>query len=145
MITLFRNDHFFLSNFYPCHVEYEGQIYPSAEHAYQAAKSLDWKEREEIRKAATAREAKSLGRRLTLRPDWLQIRDSAMSDILESKFSDSNFKKMLLNTGNEFLVEGNSWSDEYWGAVETTNGWRGQNKLGELLMSIRLRCTNDRD
>jgi hypothetical protein len=35
----------FLSNFYICDVEFEGIMYPSSEAAYQAAKTMDLKER----------------------------------------------------------------------------------------------------
>ena len=34
MIKEFQGKYRFLSNFYPVFVEYEGEIYPSVEHAY---------------------------------------------------------------------------------------------------------------
>ena len=40
-ITEFQNQHRFLSNFWRAEVVHEGIAYPSAEHAYQAAKTLD--------------------------------------------------------------------------------------------------------
>jgi hypothetical protein len=40
-IDSFYGQYAFLSNFYPCEVEFEGDTYPSAEHAYQAAKTID--------------------------------------------------------------------------------------------------------
>jgi predicted NAD-dependent protein-ADP-ribosyltransferase YbiA (DUF1768 family) len=42
-----------LSNFYPCTIEYEGITYPSSEHAYQAAKTQSIHEQNEIAKART--------------------------------------------------------------------------------------------
>ena len=51
----------FLSNFYPSTVSFEGMLYPTVEHAYQAAKTIDPKIREIIRKANGPGEAKKLG------------------------------------------------------------------------------------
>src|SRR4051812_21328901 len=44
-IAEFQGEYRFLSNFWPATVEFEGIRYPTAEHAYQAAKTLDAKER----------------------------------------------------------------------------------------------------
>lgn len=45
IIDEFTGDYMFLSNFsrWPCY--YDGIIYPTSEHAFQAAKSLDYGER----------------------------------------------------------------------------------------------------
>ena len=61
-----RNDHFFLSDNYPCDLEYLGETWPSAQHAYQAAKfskitAAGRAVRAAIRAAPTPREAKVLG------------------------------------------------------------------------------------
>jgi tRNA dimethylallyltransferase len=65
----FRNEKAFLSNFYKCKVKYEGLIYPSAENAYQASKTLDMEKRKEFQ-IITPLEAKRLGRRVVLRNDF---------------------------------------------------------------------------
>ena len=39
----------------------------------------------------------------------------------------------LLETGNQELVEGNTWGDIFWGVC---NG-KGQNWLGKILMMVR--------
>ena len=39
-ISSFKGKYEFLSNFYGCMVEFEGISFPSAEHAFQAAKVL---------------------------------------------------------------------------------------------------------
>jgi len=51
MINEFQGQYRFLSNFWflPNGIEYEGKIYKTVEHAYQAAKFTDKKIREEIR------------------------------------------------------------------------------------------------
>ena len=70
MIDDFSGGYRFLSNFYVAPVEYEGVIYPSTEHAYQAVKFLDEEAREAVRQAPTPGKAKRLGQKYTLRPDW---------------------------------------------------------------------------
>lgn len=48
MINKFDGKYAFLSNYHPCAVFYEGIEYPSVEHAFQAAKTLDMTQRYEI-------------------------------------------------------------------------------------------------
>ena len=61
MIHGFNNPYDFLSNFYACETEYEGQWYPTSEHAFQAAKTLDKDLRIFIKMAPTPGEAKKRG------------------------------------------------------------------------------------
>lgn len=138
MITKFTGQYKFLSNFFACEVEYEGIAYPSSEHAFQAAKTLDRNERIKIARASSPGMAKTLGRHVSLRRDWEETKDSIMEEILRIKFSNPELKDKLLKTGDSSLVEGNTWGDIYWGVC----GNKGKNKLGKLLMKVResLKC-----
>lgn len=130
----FSGDKAFLSNFWPCSVTYDGVSYPSVEHAYVAAKTTDLAMRERIRAQPTAGAAKRLGRKLALRSEWDDtFKLTVMGELLLQKFSDPALAKMLAETGDEPLVETNSWGDTFWGVC---NGV-GQNYLGTLLMLIR--------
>ncbi len=60
-ISLFRGAHFFLSNFFLHPIDYEDMRYPSTEHAFQAAKSLDIETRRSIAILKTPGEAKKAG------------------------------------------------------------------------------------
>lgn len=40
---------------------------------------------------------------------------------------------MLLKTGDEELVEGNTWGDTFWGVCKG----KGRNELGKILMKVR--------
>ena len=124
-----------LSNFAPCEVTLDGIPYPSVEAAYQAAKTLLPEERQKILAATTPAEAKRLGKTVTLRPDWDEVKVQVMQDLLEQKFQQPKYRDFLLSTGRGNLVEENGWGDVFWGTV---NGV-GQNQLGLLLMSIRSR------
>lgn len=139
MIKEFQGNYRFLSNFYSVPIEYEGLIYFSTEAAYQAAKTLNQNERLTISQLPTPGEAKRMGRRITLRSDWEQVKDQIMYDICKIKFSFSDLKRLLLGTGNQELIEGNGWHDNYWGNCMCGHckNIEGQNKLGKILMRIR--------
>lgn len=133
-ITSFSGEHRFLSNFYPCTVVLDADAYPSVEHAYQAAKTLDPAQRVLFTQNITAGQAKKLGRHVTMRPDWEQVKIEVMRKLLEHKFcSDQSLFSQFLNTHPFYLVEGNNWGDTFWGVC---NG-KGKNHLGLLLMDIR--------
>ncbi len=123
----------FLSNFVPVQVELDGIPFPSVEHAYVAAKTLDIEKRMEIAQVETAGQVKRLGRRLKLRPDWDTIKLDVMNDLLIQKFSQEPFSTQLLATNDFYLEETNHWGDTFWGVCDGV----GTNHLGHLLMSIR--------
>jgi ribA/ribD-fused uncharacterized protein len=132
-IEEFRGPTRWLSNFQKVSIVYEGIRYPTTEHAYQAAKTLDKGERELIASLRTAAEAKKLGQRITLRPDWESVRVQVMLDVNRLKFQDPLLRQKLLDTGNEELVEGNTWNDTFWGVCRGV----GKNNLGRVLMKVR--------
>lgn len=105
----------------------------TVEHAYQALKTLDPKERERIRSARTPGEAKKRGRHATLRLNWDAIRIDEMRRCLRAKFADPGLMAQLVATGSRLLVEGNHWGDRFWGVSEG----QGKNWLGKLLMELR--------
>lgn len=133
-ITSFRGEHSFLSNFYACEVVYDGVVYPSVEHAYQAAKFLDPDLREQVRACETAGQAKKLGRGFALREDWDAVKLQTMSALVEDKFlRDPELGAKLLATKRALLVEGNWWGDTFWGVCRG----KGSNHLGKILMGVR--------
>lgn len=112
-----------------------GQWYPSVEHAYQAAKCLHKHDELAIRNADSASMAKRLGKSIEIRPDWDKIKLEVMADLLWQKFMlNPELRARLLNeTGDRELVEGNTWGDTYWGKCAGV----GKNHLGRLIMHIR--------
>lgn len=135
MIKEFQGKYRFLSNFWPVEVILDGKEYPSVEHAYQAAKTLDPKERERIRKLPSPGMAKRAGRRVTMWSAWNDFKLSVMKDLVRQKFKDSVLRRQLLDTGQEYLQEGNRWGDKFWG-VDLRSG-EGQNHMGRILMKVR--------
>lgn len=133
MIDSFTGPHRFLSNFFPAPVVLDGEQYRTVEHAYQAAKTIDSLERAFVRGLARASDAKRAGKRLTLRPDWEEVKVPIMAALLRQKFATAPLRAMLLDTAHKTLIEGNEWGDQFWGVCRG----RGENRLGELLMQIR--------
>jgi len=130
----FQGAYRFLSNFYPCPVEFEGVAYLSSDAAYQASKTLNGELRERFT-IVNAREARRLGRHIfPLREDWEDEKLNTMYRILRAKFTqNSAVKQQLLGTGAASLEETNWWYDQFWGVY---NG-KGENHLGKLLMLVR--------
>jgi ribA/ribD-fused uncharacterized protein len=118
MIDSFSGEFDFLSNFFPCNIEFEGEVYPSVEHAFQAAKTLNLKERQMIRKEPTPGKAKRLGKNVLMRDNWDTIKVDVMRSLVTQKFSnDPNLQEKLLSTFDRPLVEGNHWKDTFWGSM----------------------------
>lgn len=134
MIKRFSGEYAWASNFAKCNIVYEGVTYPSVEHAYVAAKTLDADQRLTVL-SMTAGQAKKAGYDFVQRVDWNDIKISVMTELLIKKFSQKEFERLLIATGDQMIVEGNWWGDLYWGMdLEST---KGDNNLGKLLMQIR--------
>lgn len=138
MIGQFQGRYRFLSNFWNVGVTLDGVGYATVEHAYQAAKTLSAGEREKIRFAATPGQAKKMGRGVTQRVDWDNVKLAIMETLLRQKFQQPQMRAWLLETEDEELVEGNAWGDVFWGVCKGA----GQNHLGKLLMQIRAELKN---
>ena len=135
IIDSFRGKYYFLSNFFPAEVTYNGLTYQNNEAAFQAQKTYSKEERIEFT-TLEPRDAKRRGRRVRLRRDWEQVKDRIMEEIVRAKFSQNEeLKEQLLATGDAQLVEGNRWNDRYWG-VDIRSGV-GENHLGKILMKVR--------
>ena len=126
-----------MSNFHECLVQFEGDIYPSSEHAYQAAK-YDSKQRTPFF-AGTMQispvRSKKLGAKAELDPnEWDERRLRVMQDIVFSKFLlHLHLREQLKATKGKYLEETNHWGDCYWGVCDGI----GDNMLGKILMATR--------
>ena len=140
-IVNFRGAYRFLSNFARFPVVFEGVEYPTAEHAYVAAKTVDPAIRAWVCQIDTPGNAKYRGKSIALRPDWEDVHDEVMLAVLRSKFTrNAEAREQLLATGNAELVEGNAWHDNYWGRCrckECAGVVDAHNVLGRLLMMVR--------
>ena len=139
MINCFDGKWAFLSNFYWNEIEHEGIKYPTNEHFFQAMNTLDMDERCQIANSLTPGQAKRMGRKVSLRPDWEDVKEDIMLEGLCIKFADEQLADWLVATGDAELVEGTTWHDNEWGdcSCPKCRNIVGKNKLGKLLMKVR--------
>ena len=119
---------------------FEGQEFPTAEHAYQAGKARKEVVRAWILSAPTPSLVAMAAHGLytwDIVPDWAKIKFSRMRAVLYAKFTQHpDLRNLLLATGNARLVETakvDNPVNRLWGEV---NG-KGRNMLGILLTDLR--------
>lgn len=132
-IDRFVNEYSFLSNFYLSTISYDGCLWKSVEHAYQASKTLDNEQKKLIKNASTPVVAKRLGKLVHLREGFDKIKVSIMEELIHEKFQNVFLQHMLLQTKDEELIEGNNFNDVFWGVCRGV----GENNLGKILMKER--------
>lgn len=136
IIHQFRDQYQGFSSFAECEVVMDGIFYPSVEHAYQASKTTNKNERELfLGKDVSAGRAKRLGRTITIREDWDDIKLSVMKELCRQKYSKTKYRALLISTGDALIQEGNNWGDKFWG-MDLQSG-SGENNLGKILMELR--------
>lgn len=154
IINSFKNEHSWLSNFYPVKMYHEGIWYNSNEHFYVAHKfhkdavclvpdpyNPDNMITIHCRQfAATCEKPKQFGKTAKLPTNWDKgLKDQIMSLGLDIKFEIPAMKEKLLATKGIELIEGNTWHDNYWGncTCKKCITIPGQNKLGKMIMAKR--------
>jgi ribA/ribD-fused uncharacterized protein len=131
----FKGEYRWLSNFFPALITLDGVEYSSVENAYQAAKFYP-----ELRKKfrfASPHAAKKLGKNKFGRiqdVEWNSIKLKVMYDLSWQKYTNHrDLKQRLLETGDAYIEETNTWGDTFWGVCND----KGKNHLGKILMNIR--------
>lgn len=128
------------SNLFRRPIDFEGETFPTAEHAYQAGKAR----KPEVKKWLMAAPSPALLAMAAhglyywdITSGWSATKFDRMKSILRAKFSQHpDLRELLLSTGDRRLVETatvDSAVNRLWGEV---NGV-GQNMLGKLLMEVR--------
>lgn len=141
MISCFKNNFSFLSNFSESKIEYKDYTYSNAEAAFHAQKNESSVFKLSMQFCDPSL-AKKEGRRIKLRPDWEEVKDNIMYEIVKAKFEQNKYLKIrLLLTKDKELVEGNSWHDNYWGVCRCERCIKvkhpDSNNLGRILMKVR--------
>lgn len=134
----FQGEYRWMSNFWTAPITVTGFKYQNTEAAYQAAKTINLMHREQF-EYMTGAQAKSAGKRVTLRKDWDFVKLEVMELVLRAKFmTHPDLAAKLIATGDRNIVELNTWGDTHWGQIKDKRGnLVGNNILGKLLMNIR--------
>jgi ribA/ribD-fused uncharacterized protein len=138
MTINFYTPKFYVFNNFSAHaIEFRGKLYPTAEHAYQAAKCTDPEGQGAIRQARSPLQAKRLANetcKAARDPDWGNKRLEVVEEILRTKLAQHpEAQEALRESGDEEIVE-DSPIDYFWGAGADGTG---QNMFGKLWMKIR--------
>ena len=139
-ISVFRNEYAFLSNFYPCTVNFEGLTYRNTEAAFQAQKCSSEEDKVKYTLIKNPVRAKQMGKKEPNLPaNWGELSLEVMLGVLRAKFAVPELAEKLLATGDAELVEGNTHHDNLWGNCTCPKCVNkvGQNRLGKLLMQVR--------
>ncbi|MEU5536674.1 NADAR family protein [Streptomyces sp. NPDC020362] len=126
---------FVLRNDHPAPVRFAGDVHPTVLHGYWALSAADEADRDRIRNAPTAREARELAGPAERRADWPDVRLAVMAGLLRAKFAQHpGLAEVLLATGDATISYTGSSDSPYW-----TDGWdeRGRNWVGRLLELVR--------
>ncbi len=164
IIDRFRGEYDCFSNFHlGAPFKLWGIEFATSEHAYQWAKSHDAADKKKILyktvqyigtagdvlefdSPSTPGHARSEGKLVTKRPDWLDVRYPIMVEVVEAKFSQNwGILQILLGTEDAILIEGNTWHDNTWGECNNCPRCEGQvklNLLGKALMQTRTKLGN---
>lgn len=138
-IGFFPREYYFLDNFSAYQIQYEGILYPTVEHAYQAQKFLQTAQpeiAELIRTAPSPHAAKKIAaeNQMACPPDWDARKLLVMENLLRAKLHQHPYvRQKLLETGTMPIVEDSPY-DYYWGiGFDRT----GENHLGKIWMKLR--------
>lgn len=126
-------EYYLFSNFSAHHVEYQGTVYQTAEHAYQVAKFSDPVMRKKIQEARSAYLAREYGQTEQGRtPNFDKV--SVMKEIMRAKLlQHTDVFEMLKKTGDA-IIEKNHPMDDFWG---TGADGTGENVMGKIWMELR--------
>lgn len=126
----FTGQYAWLSNFEFVDVFFDGETYPSVEHAYQASKFVDAEVRRKIRTASTGRIARARAELWPVTtPLWGLEKRGILVSLLRHKFFRPEFQERLLATGAAYLDENE--------AVENEGSTDEGVHLGRIIMQIR--------
>jgi len=128
------------SNLYRRDVLFEGEMFATSEHAYQAGKARKPAVRKWLMEAPSPALLAMAAHGLyywDVAPGWSTTKFDRMRRVLRAKFTQhADLRELLLSTGDARLVEGAAFDNEVnrlWGEV---NGV-GKNMLGVMLMELR--------
>jgi ribA/ribD-fused uncharacterized protein len=132
-MTIYTSQYDWMRNDYHSKIKVGGIEYPTAEHAYQAAKTTDKTLKKAIADQVFIADARKMGRNLDLPDNWDDRKGDIMQTILRQKFmQNEEIADRLMKTDYDSIVA--DMRDEYWGTGK--NGF-GENYLGAYLEEVR--------
>jgi ribA/ribD-fused uncharacterized protein len=135
----FVGEYRWLSNYFPCSIEWESRVYGSTEAAYHSGK-YPAAERDVFTRLDPDHAKKFAHVKPYDTAAWKARKLRTMREVTWAKFSQHpELAKKLLATGDRYLEETNWWSDKFWGVFHG----EGQNFFGKILMDTRARLSKE--
>jgi ribA/ribD-fused uncharacterized protein len=134
--SFYEGPWYMFSNFSAFSVRWRGHTWPTAEHAYQAAKFTDGGIAALVRKAPSAHDAKKIAQAHaeSVRPDWEIVRVAIMEEIVRAKVDQHPYVAKKLIQSDDLEIIEDSPTDGFWGRGPD---YKGLNMLGKIYMKIR--------
>jgi len=137
-VYFFIDEYQMFDSFAATSLIWRGMLFPTLEHAYQAAKFEDESLVEKIRQARSPYEAKKIARHEENKDkvynDWSVRKIAIMKELIQHKVDQHAFvRELLIATANLELVESSPF-DAFWGVGKEGNG---KNMTGILWMECR--------
>lgn len=143
-VNVFRGPYACFSNFHDSRMIINDVLWKTVEHVFQANKTFDKEWQKRILSAETPAEAKTLGKQLKtlglVRPDWQDVNILIMHNLVLLKFTlFAEYRNILLSTGEDRIIEGNYWHDNFWGECSCARCSNVEkfNHLGQILTNVR--------
>lgn len=138
IVGCYEREFYCFSNFSSFQVRWKGRLWPTSEHAYQAAHFFKTAPAlaDKIHKAKSAHEAYKIARANADKAskNWHDIKVAIMEDIVHHKLEQNPYvMDKLLQTGKRKIVE-DSPKDSFWGWGSDR---KGRNELGKIWMKLR--------
>lgn len=138
VVGLYEREFYVFSNFSSFQVEWRGRVWPTSEHAYQAAHFFDTAPElvEQIFTARSAHEAFKIAKANADKApeNWEEIKVSVMEDICRHKLRQHPYVERKLRQTLDLPMVEDSPKDSCW-------GWgadkKGRNELGKIWMRLR--------
>lgn len=140
-VFFYEKDFYMFSNFSSFTVEWRGNLWMTAEHAYQAAKFEDLSIVKAILEARSAHDAKRIAHanKGVMSSSFAEKKIEIMKSILQAKATQHLYvREVLLSTESREIIE-DSPKDSFWGWGPNKDG---QNRLGKLWMEVREEVRN---
>lgn len=145
-----KGEYRYMSNDAEYPMEVDGKKYPTVEHYYQAMKAETFEDKEVFDKllvTKTPKAAKAQGKTVKnfIKEVWDSKREAIMEKGVRAKFTQHpELRKKLLETGDKVIGKADG-RNTFWGIgssmvsdkSKVPSKWRGQNKLGKILMELR--------
>jgi ribA/ribD-fused uncharacterized protein len=138
VVGFYEREFYTFSNFSSFQVEWRGYLWPTSEHAYQAAHFFETAPdlAEAIKLSRSAHDAYKIAKsNADLAPaNWHDIKADVMYDICKAKLAQNPYvRQKLEQTLDKYLVE-DSPADSFWGWGPNK---KGRNELGKIWMRLR--------